>query len=264
MNINKYERLTDNQKKKFLEEQYHKQQLSWIVIAEDMDTYPNKLRREAKRLGVDSRNKSDAQKIALKDGRSTHPTEGKEHDERTKIMISESQGKVWDSLTDKERLIRSEKAKNAWDRRSEKDKRSIILKGSEAIRKASKEGSKLEKFILSELVNRKYRVQFHREHWLKNARLETDLYIEDLLTVIEVDGPSHFSPIWGEENLLKNQRSDLEKTALILEQGMVLIRIKQTKRSSNRYFREILNSLIEVLDRIEDKFPKESKRYIEL
>ena len=56
MNINKYERLTDNQKKKFLEEQYHKQQLSWIVIAEDMDTYPNKLRREAKRLGVDSRN----------------------------------------------------------------------------------------------------------------------------------------------------------------------------------------------------------------
>ena len=82
--------------------------------------------------------------------------------------------------------------------------------------------------------------------------------------MIEVDGPSHFSPIWGEENLLKNQRSDLEKTALILEQGMVLIRIKQTKRSSNRYFREILSSLIEVLDRIEDKFPKESQRYIEL
>ena len=260
----KYNDMTEKQKEKLIKKMYCSQKKSFAEIAKYTGTYPNRVRRDAVSLGIQIRTRSDAAKAALESGRAKHPTKGLKRSDETKLKISESQGKVWDSLTDRERLARSEKAKDAWDRRSEKDKRSIILKGSEAIRKASKEGSKLEKFILNELINRKYRVQFHREHWLKNAKLETDLYIEDILTVIEVDGPSHFSPIWGEENLLKNQRSDLEKTALILEQGMVLIRIKQTKRSSNRYFREILSNLIEVLDRIENKFPKESQRYIEL
>jgi hypothetical protein len=49
-----------------------------------------------------------------------------------------------------------------------------------------------------------------------------------------------------------------------LEQGLVLIRIKQTKRISNRYMRTVLNELLEVIDRIEKKFPEENKRYIEI
>ena len=155
-------------------------------------------------------------------------------------------------------------AKEVWDRKTEAEKQDIISKGSEAIRKASKEGSKLEKFILSELTKRNHKVQFHKEHWLKNQNLETDLFVEDLRTVIEVDGPSHFEPVWGEENLKKNQRSDLEKTGLVLAQGLVLIRIKQTKRISNRYLRSVLEKLLEVIGNIEEKFPEENKRYIEI
>ena len=46
---------------------------------------------------------------------------------------------------------------------------------------------------------------------MRNNRLEIDLYVTDLQTAIEVDGPSHFEPVWGEENLIKNQRSDKQK-----------------------------------------------------
>ena len=47
-------------------------------------------------------------KVALNEGRSEHPTKGKGHDESTRLKISESQGKVWDSLDDSERQKRSE------------------------------------------------------------------------------------------------------------------------------------------------------------
>ena len=264
MKAEKYWNLTDSQRKAFLTEAYYNKNMSWIAISKELSTYPNKIRREAKRLGIDSRDKSEAQREALKQGRSQHPTEGTERGEETKLKISDSQGKVWYSLSDKERAKRSIVAKECWDKRSEKQKRDIISKGSEAIRKASREGSKLEKFILSELTKRNYKVQFHKEHWLKNQKLETDLFIEDLRVVIEVDGPSHFEPVWGEENLKKNQRSDLEKTGLVLAQGLVLVRIKQTKRISNRYLREVLEKLLEVIDKVEEKFPEEDKRYIEI
>ena len=107
-------------------------------------------------------------------------------------------------------------------------------------------------------------MQFHREHVLRNNRLEIDLYVTDLQTAIEVDGPSHFEPVWGEENLIRNQRSDKQKTGLIISQGMVLIRIRQDKRISQRYFRNILNKLVAELEKIKTNFPEKDKRYIEI
>jgi hypothetical protein len=45
---------------------------------------------------------------------------------------------------------------------------------------------------------------------------------------------------------------------------MVLIRIKQDKRISQRYFRNILNKLVEELEKIKTNFPEQDKRYIEI
>ena len=256
--------VSDGEKIEILRDAYWENGMSWIEISKELNTYPNKVRREAKRLNIPSRDKSAAQKTALGSGRAVHPTEGKAIPEDTRLKISESQGIVWDSLTDEERLVRSQIGKMSWDKKTEEEKRDLIRKGGDAIRQASKKGSKLERFLLEELSRRKYRVQFHKEHWLKNQNLETDLFIEDLNTVIEVDGPSHFSPVWGEDNLVKNVKSDMEKTGLILDQGLVLIRIKQSKRISQRYLRNVLEDLLKVLSEIKDKFPRKSKRYIEI
>ena len=267
MNRNKFEDywgVSDSRKTEILKEAYWKDGLSWIEISKKLNTYPNKVRREAKRLNVESRNKSSAQKAALESGRASHPTKGKPVSEEIKIKISESQGAVWDSLSEEERIARSQIGKKSWDKKTEAEKRDLIQKGSNAIRQAAKKGSKLERFLLEELSRRKYRVQFHKEHWLKNQNLQTDLFIEDLNTVVEVDGPSHFAPVWGEKNLEKNIKSDMEKTGLILDQGLVLIRIKQTKRISQRYLRRVLEDLLNVLSDIKRKFPRKSERYIEI
>jgi very-short-patch-repair endonuclease len=259
-----YSKLTDKEKKKFIKDNYIKKKLSFAQIAKIAGTYSNKIRRDANKFGINIRNRSQAAKIALNEGRSEHPTKGKGHDESTRLKISESQGKVWDSLDDSERQKRSEIGKQSWNKKSEAEKREVIEKGGQAIREASRIGSKLERYILEELTKLKYNVQFHREHVLRNNRLEIDLYVTDLQTAIEVDGPSHFEPVWGEENLIKNQRSDKQKTGLIISQGMVLIRIKQDKRISQRYFRNILNKLVAELEKIKTNFPEKDKRYIEI
>ena len=259
-----YINYSDDKKKKFLMREYIDSQKSFSEIAKQVGTYANKIRRDAKRLGVVSRDRSQAAKIALESGRSTHPTKNKKMTDEVKNKISESQGKIWDSLSNKDREKRSEIGKKSWNSKSEEEKKYVIEKGANAIREAARTGARLEKFLLYELTKKKFEVQFHKEHLLKNQRLQIDLFVPKLRVAIEVDGPSHFKPVWGEKNLERNKKSDRQKTGLILGQGFVLIRIKQDKRISQRYFRGVVDSLVVELEKIEKSFPQENKRYIEL
>jgi very-short-patch-repair endonuclease len=91
------------------------------------------------------------------------------------------------------------------------------------------------------------------------------MYIPSLKTIIEVDGPSHFLPIWGEEKLRKQIKADVNKTGLILSKGYVIIRIKNLADSVCLADREKLR--LDILDRlgtIEKSFPSKSERYIEI
>jgi very-short-patch-repair endonuclease len=260
----KYKNLSESKRKKILQQKYTQERKSFAAIAKELGTYANKIRRDAASFGIDIRTRSDAAKTAIEAGRSSPPMKGRQHTTETKLKISESQGEVWDKLNEEELLERSRIGKESWDQKSPQEKDLIIKKGSAAIREAARTGSKLEKFILKELTDRKFRVQFHKEHFLRNQKLEIDLFVEDVRAAIEIDGPSHFEPVWGYENLERNQRSDMEKTGLILDQGFVLIRIKQDRRSSQRYFRKVLDKLVVELEKIKRSFPDKSKRYIEI
>ena len=237
---------------------------SFASIAEDFGTYPNKIRRAAISVGIEPRSKSEAQSCALSSGRHKHPTKGRKHSQETREKISNSVYDNWQSMDSKEKARRSEMSRKQWENMTEEQKAELQKLSSEAIRKASREGSKLEKYILENLILEGYRVDFHKKHMLLNERLEIDLFLPELSVAIEVDGPSHFKPVWGEKNLERNKRSDRQKTGLILGQGFVLIRIKQDKRISQRYFRKILDSLVVELEKIKESFPQENKRYIEL
>ena len=243
---------------------YVREEWSTYKLAEKFKTYPNKIRRILNKGGVPLRDKSTAQKNAIKKGRSTHPTEGKQRSSATKLKISETQGHIWDNLDKKQRVYRSEIGKKAWEKKSEDEKASIIKRAQDSVREASKKGSKLERFLLKELTERNFGVEFHKERWLRNQRLQVDLFIPGHRTAIEVDGPSHFKPVWGHKNLEKNRRADREKTGLILSEGLVLIRIKQEKRLSQRYMRDILSRLLKQLAEIKEFYPKENERYFEI
>lgn len=253
-----------NKKEKQIIDLYQNKQYSTYQIAEQLQTYPNKIRRVLQKYKVPLRDSKVAQQNALRQGRATHPTAGTVMSEQTKKKISESQGEVWDSLNQKEKLHRSQIGKKAWEQKSEEEKEIFITRAQEAVRNSSRIGSKLEHFLLSQLGKHKIKVEFHKDHWLQNENFHIDLFLPTYRTAIEVDGPSHFKPVWGQDNLEKKIKADQQKTGLILQSGLVMIRIKQDKSLTQRYMRHTLEKVLILLDRIKQDYPKENERYFEI
>lgn len=255
----------DEKLKKFLQEEYVGEERSWADIADELGTYANKLRRKALKLGIQSRSKSKAQKIALSSGRRKHPTEGKERSEATKLKISEGVAKSWEELSEEEFEERRKKSKEQWDNMSLAEKQALFEAAAEAVRKASKEGSKLEKYLQECLLGSEFDIEYHKERFVANKRLQMDIFLPGLKTVIEVDGPAHFYPIWGQESLDRHLRADAEKSGLLLSNGYCVIRIKHlTKSLSQKQQRDLWTKLEKTLKAIKRQFPTRDKRFIEL
>lgn len=260
----KYLKLNDEQKTKIIQDLYIKEKKSFKQIADLLDTYPNKIRRDAKRLNIEIRDKSEAQKNALSNGSVEHPTKGKSRSEKTKLKIGLGVLESWDNLSEKELAKRKQRAKKQWEDLSDDQKQNMIKMANDAVRLSSKSGSKLEKFILQSLVADGYKVDFHKEQTLANTKLQIDLFIPKLNVAIEVDGPSHFLPVWGEDALNRNIKYDNKKTGLLLGKGCVLIRIKQTKDYSPSRASIIVDKLKIELEKIANKFPDIKNRTIEI
>lgn len=255
-----YYLMNDEEKKSIIKLLYEERNLSFIDIASQLNTYANKIRRDAKKFNIKIRNKSEAQKNALLSGKHKHPTKDKGHDTETKKKIGQSITEKWDSMTDSEIEQRKNKAKENWDKLSDDAKKNMRHKANEAVRVSSKRGSKLENYILEKLLDLGYKVDFHKEQALVNTKLQIDMYIPELLTAIEVDGPSHFLPVWGEETLKRNIEYDKKKTGLILGKGMVIIRVKQLSDFSPTRADSIVNRLSQILLSIKQEFPSQDKR----
>ena len=251
--------------KEFLIEQYITKQKSTYEIAQELSTYPNKIRRALKSLGVDLRTKSQAQTVAISTGRHEHPTKGKQRTESEKVAISNGMSTFWDNMDDEERDRRSELSKYQWEQMSEQEKDNLRRAAAEAVRKASKEGSKIEKFVYEGLTTAGYETIFHKRGLLANDKLDVDLFLTVLRTAIEIDGPAHFLPIWGETNLQRHIRADAQKAGLLINRGFAIIRVKNLiKNLSAKNMRDVLNSIIVELKKIEEEFPPPTKRLIEI
>lgn len=263
MTVN-YDDMSREQRLTMFKVEHHKEGKSILELANAYGTYPNKLRRDAKSLGVEIRNKSEAQKKALELGKASHPTEGKERSAETKVKISDGRSEAWENISPEERARISAQSKKQYDD-MDNDKRQLLhKKASEAVRRAAKEGSKLEKHILKALIDAGYRVDFHKEHLLLNERLQLDLFLPKMGVAIEVDGPSHFLPIWGNKTLQRNKKSDNDKNSLLLSRGMYVIRIKQDGYLSDKFKRDTVAKLVETLEKISKNDIPLGQRYIEL
>ena len=110
-----------------------------------------------------------------------------------------------------------------------------------------------------------YFIEFHKKGIIPNENLEIDLYLPEIGTIIEVDGPSHFLPIWGPEKLHKQIKADSHKTGLILSKGFVIIRVKSFGNFVSLSGKEkLLTTLGNQLKQIKKKFPTQPNRYIEI
>ena len=87
-----------NKYKEYIIEQYVNEKKSTYEIAQDLKTYPNKIRRALNTLGVDLRDKSSAQTVAIESGRHEHPTRGKKRTEAEKVAISNGMATYWENM----------------------------------------------------------------------------------------------------------------------------------------------------------------------
>ena len=254
-----------NKYKEFIIDQYTNHKKSTYEIAQELKTYPNKIRRALNTLGVELRDKSKAQTVAIQSGRHEHPTKGKKRTEAEKVAISNGMATYWDEMEESERERRSKISKKQWQEMSEEEKANLRKLAAEAVRKASKEGSKIEKFIYEGLTKAGYDVIFHKRGLVANDKLEVDLFVPSLKTAIEIDGPAHFLPIWGQENLERHIRAEAQKAGLLINRGFVVLRVKNIIRNlSQKNMRETLAGVVEQLEKIEKKFPPATKRLIEI
>jgi hypothetical protein len=221
--------MTEEAKTQLLKKEYETNKKSFADIAVEYETYSNKLRRDAIKYNIKIRNKSEAQSNALANGSSVHPTKGKNREPSTKEKIGLSVLKSWERLDDSELSARKDKSRKQWESLSEDKKADILKQANDAVRETSKVGSKLEKYLFNSLLKDGYKVEFHKEQNLLNTKLQIDLFLPDKNLAIEVDGPSHFAPVWGDDNLKKNKKYDNKKNGLILGKGLYLIRIQQTR-----------------------------------
>lgn len=259
---NQYDKLSDQEKKDIIYNLYVMELKSFGDIASSMGTYANRIRRDAQKFDIPIRNKSEAQANALKTGRTKHPTEGTQRSEDTKSKIGLGLAKSWDSMgeTAKQKII--EQKREQWNKLSEDQKANMQKSANSAVRLASKTGSKLEKYILEKLLGDGWRVDFHKEHALVDTKLQIDLLLPTIKTAIEIDGPSHFAPVWGEDTLKKNIKYDQKKQGLLVGKGYALIRVIQKFDFSKTRADIIYSRIKQVLNNISDNFPEPEDRII--
>jgi very-short-patch-repair endonuclease len=242
-------------------------------IAESLNTYSTKILRALKFLGKllyndethFKRDYSEAQKIALEKGRAKHPTEGKNLDKNHKEKIGASRSKAYHMLSNEEKMKIAEISKKNWDalgRAKQEEIRNLAL---ESVRYASKFGSKTERHLNNGLLKAGYTVEFHKTGLVSNSNLEVDLFVPEVKTAIEIDGPGHFMPIWGEEKLTKQKIADTAKQGILLNNGYVIIRIRQIDKSiSLTKMNHLLSLVLKEIESIGKKFPPQKDRLIEI
>ena len=253
-------KLTPTEQIEILNELHNNQQLTVLDIADKFKTYSNKIRRLAKKLDFKIRDRSSAQALALKLGRAAHPTEGKERPIEVKKSIGKKIQNYWENLTPDELEERSKISKENWDKLSDTEKEYMHQLATKARLETAKHGSKLERAILEKLVEKGYKVDFHKEHSLLNEKLQLDLFIPALNVAIEIDGPTHFQDIWGEEYLKRTKKTDFEKDGYVLNTGCIMVRIKQKKDISLMLIEDLSEKLYKLLEEIKAKYPPVGSR----
>jgi very-short-patch-repair endonuclease len=173
---------------------------------------------------------------------------GKKRSEEEKQKIGLGVMESWDKLSDKELERRKKIARDNWEKLSPDEQQQILKKANSAVRQSSSLGSKMELYILEKLLADGYKVDFHKEQMLVNTKLQIDLFLPTMGVAIEIDGPSHFEPVWGDDALQKNKKYDTKKNGIILGKGLTLIRIKQTKDFSKSRASIVYNQLKELLN----------------
>ena len=242
----------------------YQQNSSTYSIAKELGTYPKKIERILKKNGITLRTRSQAQANAIKTGRSKHPTKGEKRSEEEKNKISRGKELSWKNTSEEDREKFSQQAKERWEKIPADKKKEMMEKAGRALRIAAIEGSKAEKFLQRKLNEMGYDVILHKKDLIE-GNFEIDLFLPELNTIIEIDGPQHFLPVFGEKKLQEVIKFDSIKNGLLVSKVFCVVRVRYLcKNMSRAVERKLWDLVSEQVGKIQDKFPTKSKRFIEL
>ncbi len=207
---------------------YLKKGLSMRGVAKKVGVPLATLSRFMKKCGIITRSKAEAQKNYLSEN--DHQMKGRKHTAETKKKISHSLGDFWDALSDNEREKFKQQIGSAWKRKwesmSEVERRTMMEGLSSKAKLSQGKGSRLERFIAEELRKRGYLVEERSIHYTAGKDFEVDLALPGEMIAIEVDGPTHFMPIYGDEHLEQQQDRDERKDDMINAIGYSVLRVR--------------------------------------
>lgn len=246
-----YKSLSDEDKKELLLHYNHDEKISLGKIAKMAGTYTQFMIREFNRLKLTCLTKSEIMKTNFERG-GFHPTKGRERTDAEKKSIGQSISRVREEHPEKWDNMNAAVAEY-WAGKTQEERSAIGSHAANHVRDAAVNGSRLEHFLREKLYEAGYVSVQHKTGVLIREGLEFDLYIPELSLVIEVDGPTHFKPIFGDKELSNAARRDLAKTALAIDSGFKMLRVKQKKNYSLTYFNHLAKMTIELVDRIKNK-----------
>ena len=211
----------------------YQQNSSTYSIAKELGTYPKKIERILKKNGITLRTRSQAQANAIKTGRSKHPPKGEKRSEEDKNKISRGKELSWKNTSEEDREKFSQQAKERWDKIPADKKKEMMEKAGRALRIAAIEGSKAEKFLQRKLNEMGYDVILHKKDLIE-GNFEIDLFLPELNTIIEIDGPQHFLPVFGEKKLQEVIKFDSIKNGLLVSKGFCVVRVRYLCKNMSR------------------------------
>lgn len=224
--------------------------LSVGEVAKKYKRSQSTVNRLFKKLGVKIRSASEAQKLALSSGRSKNPTAGVGHSTTAKINMSEKAANRWARITDAEREKFKETARQRWAKLSESDKREMLRLAGVALKRVATEGSEIEQYLEQGLLGLNFMVQKHVKNFM-GGQYEIDILLKDEGVAVELDGPHHFLPIFGEERLEKTMKFDAAKNGTLISMGLSIIRVKCLyKNLTEKMKRDTLSLIVDTINKI--------------
>ncbi len=225
-------------------ELYFNQQLSLKVVADKLNTYPNNVRRILLKAGYTLRDKAASQIIAMESGRAEHPTKGKKLSKKTKLAISKGLETAWENRPAAQKIALANDAKTRWHEREPSVQAEFAKKAALGVRNAGIYGSKIEQFLLAKLREQGFNPQYQRENLIFSERMRVDIFLPDDSIALEIDGPTHYVPIWGEEALVEKMAKDDKKNGLLLYCGYHVLRVRCRRKTLTKNYKELVWSKV--------------------
>jgi very-short-patch-repair endonuclease len=195
---------------------------------------------------IKKRNKSEAQLNYLKKT-GTHQREGTTHSDGTKDAISDKMREFYESeegeaAKDKIREFRQQE----WAEKTDAEKTAILedLKSANRAKMQSGEGSNFENYLAEQLTEAGYAPDQRTKAWTPGNKFHVDIALPNEKIIIEVDGPTHWAPIYGEAELQKVKDKDARKDMVLHANGWDVLRVQDSSGSTTRArFKRVLDVL---------------------